>query len=45
MWYTTYDYPLKQVPCLCKRMKKNGFVEGAVAAYAAIIVTKLLGAL
>ena len=28
-----------------KRMKKNGFVEGAVAAYAAIIVTKLLGAL
>lgn len=45
MWYTTYDYPSKEVPCLGKRMKKNGFVEGAVAAYAAIIVTKLLGAL
>ncbi len=28
-----------------KKMRKNSFVEGAVIAYAAIVVTKLLGAL
>ena len=27
-----------------KKMKKNGFIEGAVIAYAAIIITKILGA-
>ena len=29
---------------MSKKMKKNGFIEGAVIAYAAIIITKILGA-
>lgn len=30
---------------MAKKMRKNGFLEGAVLSYAAIVVTKLLGAL
>lgn len=30
---------------MAKKMRKNGFVEGAVISYAAIVLTKILGAL
>ena len=38
------DKNLKGEIYLAGKMKKNGFVEGAVIAYIAIVITKILGA-
>lgn len=36
---------IKRWDYVARKMRKNGFVEGAVISYAAIVITKILGAL